>query len=257
MMEKFNLKDMKHIKLSKLPDTEKIIRKKGKRVRPIYSILNTLNDPINIIAEIKKSSPSAGTIESEVSPADRASLYAEGGAAAVSVLTEKNFFNGSMSDLETAGSGLNLPLLCKDFIYYEEQIEAAYLCGADMILLIAKALSNDELRSLYNFAKSRGITPLIEVHSSSELDRVLILNPEILMVNMRNLETLNIDYTTGINTLNNIPPGIKRVSASGIESSDGVKKIFHGTGTDTFLVGTALMKGKDPQGFIRELKNVR
>ena len=257
MMKKFSLKDMKNIKLSQLPEAEKIIRENGERVRPLFSIFKTLNDPINIIAEIKKSSPSAGEISKGVPPAKRASIYAEGGAAAVSVLTEKNFFNGSMSDMEEAGCNLNLPLLCKDFIYFEEQIEAAYLCGADMILLIAKALRSDELASLYNFTRSRGITPLIEVHSTSELDSVLILDPEILMVNMRNLENLNIDCKTGINTLNNIPSGIRRVSASGIESPDGVKKIFHETGTDTFLVGTALMKGDNPEELIRELKNVR
>lgn len=256
-MKKFNLADMRNIKASELPEYEKIIREKTERLRPHYPVLSSFNDPINIIAEIKKSSPSAGTIGSGVSPAERASLYAQGGAAAVSVLTEQTFFSGSMSDMEEAGSVLNIPLLCKDFIYYEEQIEAAYLCGADMILLIAKTLTPHEMTSLYNFARSRDITPLIEVHSSSELDRVMIPDPEILMVNMRNLETLNIDYTAGINTLNNIPPGIKKVSASGIETSDGVKKIFHETGTDTFLVGTALMKGEDPQGFIRELKDVR
>ena len=257
MMKKFSLKDMKNIKLSQLPEAEKIIRENGERVRPLFSIFKTLNDPINIIAEIKKSSPSAGEISKGVPPADRASTYAQGGAAAVSVLTEQTFFSGSMSDMEETGSVLDIPLLCKDFIYYEEQIEAAYLCGADMILLIAKTLTPHEMTSLYNFARSRGITPLIEVHSVSELDRVLIPDPKILMVNMRNLESLTIDYTAGINTLNNIPPGIKRVSASGIETSDGVKKIFHETGTDTFLVGTALMKGEDPQGFIRELKDVR
>jgi len=256
-MKKFNLKDMKNIKDCEIPNYKKIIREKTERIRPHYPLLSSLNDPINIIAEIKKSSPSAGPRMGGISPAERASLYAQGGAAAVSVLTEQAFFSGSIRDMEEAGSNLTLPLLCKDFIYYEEQIEAAYLCGADMILLIAKALRSDEMTSLHNTALKRGLTPLIEVHSVSELDGALIFDPEILMVNMRDLETLNIDYATGINTLNNIPHGIKRVSASGIETSEGLKKIFHETGTDTFLVGTALMRGGDPQGFIRELKDVR
>ena len=171
MMKKFNLTDMRDIKASELPEYEKIISEKTERIRPHHPVLSSLNDPINIIAEIKKSSPSAGEISKGVPPADRASTYAQGGAAAVSVLTEQTFFSGSMSDMEETGSVLDIPLLCKDFIYYEEQIEAAYLCGADMILLIAKALTIDEMTSLYNFARSRDITPLIEIHNVSELDR--------------------------------------------------------------------------------------
>ncbi len=255
-MKKFVLSEMKSIKERELPETKKIISEKGSRLKKHYLITDTLTSPVNIIAEIKKSSPSAGVINDAVSPSAQAYHYMKAGAAAVSVLTEKNYFNGSILDLGKAGSGINIPVLCKDFIYFEEQIKAAYLCGADMILLIARSLEVNELKELYKICLETGITPLIEVHHSSELDTVLSLSPELILVNMRNLETLAIDYNTGIETLMKIPPEIKAISASGINDAEDIKMIKTKTGTDIFLIGTSLMKQSDPGLFIQELKNV-
>ena len=255
-MKKFVLSEMKKIKERELPEAKNIIAEKGSRHKKHYSIQDKLTSPVNIIAEIKKSSPSAGIINEAVAPSAQANHYMSAGAAAVSVLTEKNYFNGSILDIEKAGSGINIPVLCKDFIYFEEQIKAAYLCGADMILLIARALEDNELKRLYRICLETGITPLIEVHHSSELENVIPLNPELILVNMRNLETLEMDYSTGIGTLLKIPPEIKTISASGINTAEDIKRIKNKTGTDTFLIGTSLMKQPDPGLFIQELKNV-
>jgi len=173
-----------------------------------------------------------------------------------SLLTKKNFFNGSLYDLKKVSSAVNIPVLCKDFIYFEAQIKAAYLCGADMILLIAKSLEHNELKELYTICLETEITPLIEVHHSSELGNVLNLYPEIILVNMRNLVTLEIDFNTGFETLQNIPSGIKTISGSGISSAEDIKIIKNKAGTDTFLIGTSLMEKSNPDEFIQELKNV-
>jgi len=222
-MKDFILSEMKKIKKEELPETEKIIAETSGRGRGRFPVKDELTGPVNIIAEIKKSSPSAGLINGTVSPADQALLYKNAGAAAVSVLTEKNFFNGSLYDLKKVSSAVNIPVLCKDFIYFEAQIKAAYLCGADMILLIAKSLEHNELKELYTICLETEITPLIEVHHSSELGNVLNLYPEIILVNMRNLVTLEIDFNTGFETLQNIPSGIKTISGSGISSAEDIK----------------------------------
>jgi indole-3-glycerol phosphate synthase len=255
-MKKFVLSEMKSIKKREIPDSKKIISLKTKRGRDHFAVKNKLTDNINIIAEVKKSSPSAGAINETVSPEAQALLYMNSGAAAVSVLTEKNFFNGSLSDLEKVSSAVTIPVLCKDFIYFEEQIKAAYLCGADMILLIARALEDNELKELYKICLETGITPLIEVHHSLELDNVLELKPDMILVNMRNLETLEMDYSTGIETLIKIPADIKSISGSGINSAEDIKIIKNKAGTNTFLIGTSLMKNSDPGLFIQELENV-
>lgn len=255
-MKKFVLSEMKKIKYMELPETRNIIKKTEAREKRISLIRERLSEPVNIIAEVKKSSPSAGVINETVSPAEQATLYMNSGASAISVLTEKNFFHGSMSDLKEVSLTVNIPVLCKDFIYYEEQINAAYLCGADVILLIAKTLDHSELKDLYTICLERGITPLIEVHHSSELEMVLPLNPELLLVNMRNLNTLEVDFNSGIETLREIPSGIKAISGSGINRADDIRIIKQKSGTDTFLIGTSLMKEEHPEEFIRGLKNV-
>lgn len=255
-MKNFVLSEMKKIKERELPEAKNIIAEERSRHKEHYSIKDKLTGNVNIIAEVKKSSPSAGIINETVTPEAQAILYMNAGAAAVSVLTEKNFFNGSLNDLKKVSSAVSVPVLCKDFIYFEEQIKAAYLCGADMILLIARALEDNELKELNKICLETGITPLIEVHHSSELENVIPLNPELILVNMRNLETLEMDYSTGIETLLKIPPEIKTISASGINTAEDIKRIKNKTGTDTFLIGTSLMKQSDPGLFIQELKNV-
>ncbi len=252
-MNKFSLDRMESLKEVELPDIRARLKTAAVITRS-NRILKRSND-IGIIAEIKKASPSRGAIKS-VSPEDQAMSYINGGAVALSVLTEKNFFGGSWDDLRVVSGISPVPVLCKEFMFFEEQIDLARACGADMILLIARVLSYKRLKSLYDYAKLLDLMPLVEVHSVEELPHVLALNPEFIMVNMRNLATIKIDEAAAIKTLTSIPSGIEKISASGIEDKKKLGDIFRSTGTRIYLIGTGLMLSEDPAAMIKELQNV-
>lgn len=252
----FRLDRMKSIKSDELSGMNSIIENINSRKRPHFDIFKTLTDKINIITELKHSSPSAGKLSGKLPDEDIIKRYINGGASAISVLTERNYFNGSYSHLEKVCSLCDSPVLCKDFVYYEEQIEAAYLCGADMILLIARTLDNDTLGKLYNKALSLNVTPLVEIHETVEIDKIMGLNPELILVNMRNLETLQLDFTTGIDTLKALPGSVTRISASGINSKDDISYVIGECGVNNFLIGSSLMTSGDPEKTLREFKNV-
>jgi len=253
---KFRLDRMKDIKQGEIPEMKSIINIIKNRDRPHYSIKDKLTDDINIISELKHSSPSAGNLSGNLDDDKIVQGYINGGASAISVLAEKNFFNGSYGQLQTVGSYCSRPLLCKDFVFNDEQIEAAYLCGADAVLLISKILEKELLKKLYDKIKSFNMTPLVEIHSHEEIENIMFLNPELVLVNMRNLSTLEIDLGTGIETLSRLPSSVTRISASGISSKDDIRFIMDETGTNNFLIGSSLMKSGDPEGMLRELKNV-
>ncbi|HXK64799.1 MAG TPA: indole-3-glycerol-phosphate synthase [Spirochaetota bacterium] len=249
----FSLAMMKRKKLQQRADVINLLQKFPKRNRPIFPLV--CDSSINIIAEVKKASPSAGTIK-DVDPATQATLYQKAGAKAVSVLADSYYFNGSFDDVYHVADAVRLPVLCKEFICYPEQIDVAYSAGADMILLIASLLSSDELHYLFTYTTSKGLLPLIEVHTISELDSVLTLQPDYIMVNIRNLNTLELEYDIAIATLKSIPDNIQTICASGINNPETLQRIKEQTGTTTFLVGTALMKANDPQKLLQELSHV-
>jgi len=253
---KFHLNELREIKSGEIPEMNSLIEKIKIRERPVYEISENFTDKINIITELKHSSPSAGNLSGNLNDADIIRSYINGGASAISILTEKKYFNGSYEHLKTAASLCNKPVLCKDFIYYEEQIDAAYLCGADMVLLISRALDKESLKRLYDKIKNSGMTPLVEIHEVNEIDNIMFLNPDLVLVNMRNLETLEINFTTGIETLNMLPSSVTAISASGIETTDDIRYIIEKSGTNNFLIGSSLMKSNDPAAMIMELKNV-
>jgi len=253
---KFQLDMMRDIKSEEISEMTSIIEKIGIRKSPINNIMETLTDKINIISELKHSSPSAGNLSGELNDRDIIQSYITGGASAVSVLTEKVYFNGSYDHLQSVSSYCDKPVLCKDFVYFEKQIEAAYLCGADMVLLISRILEEITLKRLYDKIKSFGMTPLVEIHEEKEIENILFLKPDIVLVNMRNLETLEMNTRTGINTLRKLPSPITAISASGINSKDDIAYIMNETGTNNFLIGSSLMKSGDPEKMIREFKNV-
>ncbi len=251
----YSLAGMRDLKRSELPEIRKMISAAPDRTRPVFGFPEPAGSAMKIIAEVKKSSPSRGGI-SGVKPEEQAALYAEGGAAAISVLTDGNFFSGSWDDLAGVSGSAALPVLCKEFVYFEEQIDLAYLRGADMVLLIARALEHNELERLYTHAKKSGLTPLVEIHNPPELPLVLELGPEQIMVNMRNLETLRIDYITGFRTLGLLPEHVTGICASGIAARDDIITVHEKTGTRCFLVGTSLMEAADPREKLKELCNV-
>jgi indole-3-glycerol phosphate synthase len=250
-MNDFSLSAIREIKFH---ERDKILRAMngfGERVRPPFTFSPGVGSRVGIIAEIKRSSPRGEMIN--VDTAQQALSYQEGGASGISVLTEGTFFSGSWRDLLRAGEATSLPLLCKEFIYYREQIDLAYRYGADMVLLIAQALSHEELQTLYEYIIQYSMIPLIEVHHPDELSPVFELSPEYLLVNMRNLNTLSIDLPTGIETLKRIPDGVERICASGIQSRNDIEFISQNAGTSLFLIGTSLMRSPNPARFLKEL----
>ncbi len=249
----FWLEQIKQQKLKERPKVVQQLHVCDERKRPVYSL--RCDSSCNIIAEIKKASPTYGILK-KVDPGIQAALYQDAGAKAVSVLTDNSYFGGSFDDLHTVTQTVTLPVLCKEFICCKEQIDLAYTLGADIILLIATMLSTHELEQLYAYTLKKGLLPLIEVHTLTELERVLHLQPEYLMVNVRNLSTLELEYDIAIATLQEIPHPVKKICASGIDSPDTLQRIKEHTGTTTFLVGTALMKSDNPCKLLKELSHV-
>lgn len=245
-----------HIKQKKYEDrglVTEIVTHYKERKRPIHTF--NWNGTTSIIAEVKKASPSKGIIK-KVDPVQQAILYQQAGAKAISVLTDRHYFGGSFEDLYHVANAVITPILCKEFFCYKEQIDAAYILGADMILCIDAMLTTEELYEMYNYTLSKGLLPLVEVHTVTQLENVLQLNPKIIMVNMRNLKNLSIDYTTGIETLKSIPHTITKICASSIDNPQLVHHIKEQTGTNIFLVGTALMQSEKPEHLLQELCNV-
>ncbi len=255
MKKGFRLSGMKEIKERELAGVHALLSRGIVRTRKVLS-LNPPPGNIGIIAEIKKSSPSLGEIR-KVFPPDQAEMYRAGGACALSVLTESDFFGGCWSDLFNVAEKSRLPVLCKEFVFFEEQIDLAHCLNADMVLLIAQMLPVARLGELYRHALSLSILPVVEVHAPEEIGPVLALNPEYVLVNSRNLETLGMDPETAMRTFRALPGGTRAIWASGIESADDIREIRKETGAGIFLVGSALMKSDNPGELIREMSNVR
>lgn len=205
-----------------------------------------------IIAEIKKASPSKGLLAENFDPAAIAGLYAAGGAAALSVLTDREFFKGSLDDLHVARNRVDVPVLRKDFTIDELNIVEAACHGADAILLIAALLDEGTLRRFREVAERHNMAALVEVHDEEELERALGSGADIIGVNNRNLHTFEVTLETSLRLGEKIPPGIVKVAESGIHSSADVKKL---NGFDAFLVGEHLMKSADPAAALRELRS--
>jgi indole-3-glycerol phosphate synthase len=205
-----------------------------------------------LIAEIKRRSPSRGTLARNLDPARTARLYEESGASAVSVLTDSTFFSGSNEDLKAAKSSTGLPVLRKDFILTEFQVRESRVIGADAILLIAAALEPGDLRDLYSIARRMGLDVLVEVHSEADLREALRLEPEIVGINNRNLETfdVNLEVTERLRPL--IPPDVVCVSESGIRTREDVVTM-EALGVDGVLVGEEIVRSDDPGRRIQEL----
>jgi indole-3-glycerol phosphate synthase len=206
-----------------------------------------------IIAEIKKGSPSRGTFTHHFDPAAIARNYASGGAAALSVLTDAEFFHGSLPDLEAARAAAPLPVLRKDFTIDEIQVIEAAAHGADAILLIASILEESEMRRLRELAASYKMAALVEVHDESELSSALGSGAEIIGINNRNLHTFEVTLETSLRLASKIPDGIVKVSESGLHSRTAIEQL-EAMGYQAFLIGEHLMKASDPVAALRGLQ---
>jgi indole-3-glycerol phosphate synthase len=205
-----------------------------------------------IIAEIKKASPSKGVLSHDFDPPRTAGAYEAGGAAAISVLTDEEFFKGSLRDLENARSAVAIPVLRKDFTIDELHVIEAAAHGADAILLIAALLSADEMRDFRTLAGQYGMAALVEVHENAELDAALASGAEIIGVNNRNLHTFEVKLETSIQLARRIPDGILKVAESGIHSRADIETLI-AAGFQAFLVGEHLMKSSDPRAALEAL----
>jgi len=205
------------------------------------------------IAEIKKASPSKGLLSEDFNPAARAREYFQGGAAAMSVLTDRDFFQGSLSDLKTARASAPIPALRKDFTIDELDIVEAAAAGADAVLLIAAILETEELRRFRELAARLDMAALVEVHDEAELDRALESGAGIIGVNNRDLRTFDVRLETSERLAARMPADALKVSESGIHSREDVERL-QSAGFQGFLVGEHLMKSGDPAAALRALR---
>lgn len=209
-------------------------------------------DCIRLIAEIKRASPSKGLLCTNLDAASLARTYTQGGAAAISVLTESEYFLGNFADLKAVRMQVDLPLLCKDFVVDHYQIYEARAHGADAILLIAAILTQRELKVLLETTHSLGMVALVEVHNRYELTRVLKLSLGIIGINNRNLADFSVDLETTLKLRPLIPEDVLVISESGIHTHDNVHRLQR-AGVNAILVGEALVTSNDPAAKINEL----
>jgi indole-3-glycerol phosphate synthase len=210
---------------------------------------------VAVIAEVKRRSPSAGSIREDLDPADRAERYARHGAAALSVLTDGPFFGGSMADLRAAAVRARVPVLRKDFILDELQILEARAAGAAAVLLIVRALAPARLNALLAATADAGLDALVEVHSRPEVARALDAGARILGVNSRDLDTFRIDTAAAWAILRSVPAGAVAVAESGMASAEDVE-VAAAAGADAVLIGTALSAAADPGTLLARLGGI-
>jgi indole-3-glycerol phosphate synthase len=205
---------------------------------------------VAVIAEVKRRSPSAGSIREDLDPAERAELYATNGAAAISVLTDGPYFGGSLADLADAVRRVPVPILRKDFILDELQILEARAAGAAAVLLIVRALARARLRELLQFAREWGLEALVEVHTPGELSVALEAGSEIIGVNSRDLDTFRIDTTRAWEILSLIPRDRVAIAESGMSTVSDIE-VAASAGADAVLIGTVLSAASSPAGLLR------
>ena len=223
------------------------LRAAAEGAEPVRDFLGALSggESVAVIAEIKRRSPGAGPIRPDLNPLQLAPTYEAGGAAALSVLTDGDYFGGSLEDLSAARGLVDLPVLRKDFLIDESQIYEARAAGADAILLIARILDDARLRSLRLLAEELGMTALVEAHDGQEVDRGLAAGARLLGVNNRNLRTFETRLEVTLGLLDRIPPDVVLVSESGIRSQGDVRMLGE-KGVDAVLVGESLLRQNDP-----------
>jgi indole-3-glycerol phosphate synthase len=205
-----------------------------------------------VISEIKKASPSKGLLVKDFRPADLARQYEKGGAAALSVLTDREFFQGSLDDLRVARAACTLPVIRKDFTLTDYHVLEAAAVGADAILLIVAILDDAELRGLRELASDFGMAALVEAHNAQELERAARSGARIIGINNRDLNTFRVSLDTSIDLAKSIPADVIKVSESGIFNAADIHRLMD-AGFDAFLVGEHLVKSGDATQALREL----
>ena len=220
------------------------------------ALVEKSREGIAVIAELKKASPSKGLIRAEFRPAELAQELEAAGAAALSVLTDEEFFQGSLQNLREASAAVRIPCLRKDFIVDEFQLVEARANAADAVLLIVAALTREELGRLATRARARGLDVLCEVHDGRELQRAIDAGCDLIGVNTRDLRTFKVDLETALSLAEKFPAGVVRVAESGIHSPEDMKRL-RAARYDAFLIGESLMRAQSPGDALRELLSSR
>lgn len=232
---------------------EEIPSKTRHKKVPTFTELMQKNDKIGIIAEYKRASPSKGMINEDVDPAEQAIQYETSGASAISVLTDTPFFKGTIKDLKRVREAVNIPILCKDFIIDPIQIDRAKAAGANMVLLIAAALDDTALKTLYDYASSLDVEVLCEVHNEEEMERVMKIDAKIIGINNRDLNTFKVDLKTTNRLANMVKDkDVILISESGIEDASDVSSV-KAAGASAILVGETLMRAASVTEKMNEL----
>jgi indole-3-glycerol phosphate synthase len=239
---------------AKMRVPEAIIRQMAKTAPAVPSLRSALQaaQRVRIIAEIKKASPSKGVLSPNLNVEFLAAQYKANGAAAISVVTEEDHFQGDLSWVGVSGRTTSLPVLRKDFVFDPFQIYETRSAGASAILLIAAMLKPDELASLHSQAREAGLDVLVEVHDESELSEALEAGAQIIGVNNRDLKTFRVDLDTSVRLAKRIPDDCLFVVESGIQSRQDVDRLLE-IGADAFLIGEHLITSADPGVALRDL----
>jgi indole-3-glycerol phosphate synthase len=211
------------------------------------------SETVAVISEIKRRSPSKGNLNAELDPALMAKTYEAGGAACLSVLTDEEFFGGSVADLQAARAACSLPVLRKDFTVSPFDVVDARLMGADCVLLIAAAMKACMLADLYALAVDLGLDVLVEIHDENELEVAVHADAAMIGVNQRDLYTFEVDHARAIRMAGEIPEGVVKVAESGVRDSDDARRL-HDAGYDAILVGETLVTAADPRSTIVQLR---
>ena len=243
--------EQKKIELARrTPGVEELAHKSTAGRREFASALTSRQ--MAIIAEIKKASPSRGVLAADFDPAAIARLYQQGGASALSVLTDEKHFQGSLTDLVSARAAVTLPVLRKDFTIDPYHVHEAAAHGADAILLIAAVLSERQMRDFRELAERYRMAALVEVHDAEELAPAIASGARIIGVNNRDLNTFEVSLDTALRLAEKIPAGVVKVAESGIHSAADVARL-RAAGYQALLVGEHLMKSGDPAGALQAL----
>ena len=239
-LEDFTLQDFANDKNTRISFTDRI-RNQG---------------ALGVIAEFKRSSPSKGVIYANADPIEVVNQYVDGGADGISVLTDHEFFNGSYEDLQSVSHNVELPVLCKDFILEKPQINRALVSGASIVLLIVRILTPQKLKELYEYAVQLQLEVLLEIHDEEDLEIAMTLQPKLIGINNRNLQTFETDLSMTENLIKSIDDSsIVVISESGIKNIEDCLRVAH-AGVDAILIGEAVMKHGNPSQFINKIKQI-
>lgn len=217
-------------------------------------LVDDASEGLCVISEIKRRSPSKGDLNPDLNAADLARSYRDGGASCLSVLTDEEFFGGSIEDLQVAKAASGLPVLRKDFTVCEFDVLDARLMGSDCVLLIAAALNDVELRRLHDLAGSVGIDVLVEIHDERELERALNVGANLVGVNQRDLVTFEVDHERALRMGPLMPESVVRVAESGVRGVDDARSL-HDAGYQAVLVGESLVTSVSPMVAVSELRH--